>query len=322
MENNIIPFGKDSKSSEELFTNLTKLYSLKNELKALDSIESQCEKIFDYFYDTFLIKCMRFTAYTSMDTKGLVVYETKNASCSLDKYMWDLTVYHRGSKNIKLVISFLFDSQKELKTTQRFYELIESIMEDLSSIIKLTLVLKHYEHISTVDEVTGVFNRRFLVDYLHKILPLADREKHNIGFMMIAIDRFKAVIEEFNYDIADKVLAALSLSLKNSVRESDIIARIDSDNFIVVLPKVETENDIITVAKKCIDNFAEVKVEVKKDQFLQKSICIGTVMYRQDAHNLEDIFKNLDMALDEAKNLGRSEVFKYSDINIGECNFF
>jgi diguanylate cyclase (GGDEF)-like protein len=173
-----------------------------------------------------------------------------------------------------------------------------------------------------MDEVTHVFNRKFLIAHLNKILPLAERRGEKVGLLLVSVDHFKAVIEEFNYDIGDKVLIELSEVLKSSIRESDVIAMQDSENFIVVLPNIKNSEDIDIVAKKCIDNFAKVKVEVMNNQYLQKTVSIGGLVYSDDAVNIDEIFKNLDIALVEARNKGRGQMCKFSEVDLGICDFF
>ncbi len=85
------------------------------------------------------------------------------------------------------------------------------------------------------DPLTNVYNRKFLVEHLNKLLPLAKRENRNISFLMVGIDHFKAVIDEFDYDIGDKVLVNLATILQNNVRESDLVVRLEADEFLVAL---------------------------------------------------------------------------------------
>ena len=104
------------------------------------------------------------------------------------------------------------------------------LLEDdfaLNKIIKLSLQIfsqslynkymeKTLSEMSLVDHVTGSYNRCYLNNYVGNLLSLSNREQKKIAFVKVGIDQFKAVIDEFDYEIGDKVLKALAQTLKTS----------------------------------------------------------------------------------------------------------
>ena len=66
-------------------------------------------------------------------------------------------------------------------------------------------------------------------------MSLSNREQKKIAFVKVGIDQFRAVIDEFDYEIGDKVLKVLAKTLKESVRESDLVIKISDDEFLVIL---------------------------------------------------------------------------------------
>lgn len=163
------------------------------------------------------------------------------------------------------------------------------------------------------DPTTGLYNRTYLLKHLDKMLPLARREQKNVAFLKVGIDHFKAVMEEFDYNISDKVLIELANTLQNTVRESDIVVRLDSDEFLVVLSNIQDGQSAINVAKKLIKNFSLCEVDVNSytGQTLKKTICVGISMYPEDSTSIDQILRNTDISLSEAKNIGRSQVLKF-----------
>jgi len=163
-----------------------------------------------------------------------------------------------------------------------------------------------------IDYTTGLYNRKYLVQHLEKMLPLAHREKHVIGFLSIGIDRFKAVIEEFSYDVGEDVLIKLAHMLVKEVRTSDIVIHLEADEFLIVLPNVENANNAEFIAKKLVNKFSKLEFLPGQEAVLKKTICAGVTLYPNDSATIEDILKNSNISLLEARNAGRSKVFKYS----------
>ena len=163
------------------------------------------------------------------------------------------------------------------------------------------------------DNITGLYNRSYLMQHLDKMLPLARREQKKVGFLMIGMDHFKAVIDEFDYTIGDKVLIELARTLLEATRESDIVVRLEADEFLVVLANIQDDESTIMVAKKLIERFSQCEVDVNSytGQTLKKTVCIGISMYPDDSTSIDQILKNADISLYEARNKGRSQVLKF-----------
>lgn len=145
-----------------------------------------------------------------------------------------------------------------------------------------------------------------------------------MAFIKIGIDHFKAVIDEFDYNVGDKVLKELAKSVQNSVRKSDLVARIEADEFFVVLHIVINEENAINIANKIVENFKNTKVVVNDvtKQILMKTICTGVSMYPDDANKIEEIFRSSDIALYEARNKGRSQTFKFRKEDTNTIDLF
>ncbi len=194
-------------------------------------------------------------------------------------------------------------------------------LKEIFSILSQTLYAKFLEEKleETIikDALTDLYNRNYVYEYLKTILPLINREGKKLAFLKIGIDHFKAVVDEFDYEVGDEVIKELSKILKHSIRESDLIARFDSDEFLVILHNIHNENNAIMIAKKLINNFKEAKVIIneKTKQSLMKTICTGILICPDDAERINDILRSTDVALYEAKNLGRGQFYKFTKDN-------
>ena len=135
---------------------------------------------------------------------------------------------------------------------------------------------------------------------------------------MVGIDHFKAVIDEFDYDIADKVLIELAKVIHTNINEFDMVGRLNGDEFLVSILNNTSEYQAEELAKRIIFDFAEISILVneEKKQSLKKTICVGFEVYTLHSDiTITDCIKNADIALYEAKNKGRSQLFKFSDLS-------
>ena len=183
---------------------------------------------------------------------------------------------------------------------------------------------KHHIESSSIDSVTNVHNRKYLIEHIHKIISLSNKTEENISFLMIGIDRFKAVIEEFDYDIGDKVLIELAKVIHKSIKDFDIVARLTGDEFLVALVNLKANDEAECIAKRIIDEFAkaEIVVDEKTNQILKKTICVGISSFPQDSDDINQVLKNADNFLNEAKNKGRGEVAIYKEEDNSTIDLF
>ena len=136
---------------------------------------------------------------------------------------------------------------------------------------------------------------------------------------MIGIDHFKAVIDEFNHDVGDKVLVELAKVIHSNVSQFDMVGRLTGDEFLVTLLSTEYEYEVHSLAHKIIAEFAQTEILVNENtkQILKKTICVGVDKYSIiDGKDINEVIKNSDIALYEAKNKGRSTLFNYKDLRI------
>ncbi|MCK9161275.1 MAG: GGDEF domain-containing protein [Arcobacter butzleri] len=224
----------------------------------------------------------------------------------------------------ELVFAFCTENNEHYKMIEDKIEYIYALLHSLQESIKLSVLYKTLSENSLIDQITGLYNRKFLVEHLQKSLPLALREGKKIAFLTIGIDHFKAVIDEFDYKIGDKVLKALANTLKSNIRESDIVVKLDGEQFLVVLNNVQDEDSAIAVALKLVERFSLVEIDVNfySNQKLKKTICIGISMYPKDSTSVDQILKNTDISLYEARNLGRGKVLRFSKEQEGKVELF
>jgi diguanylate cyclase (GGDEF)-like protein/PAS domain S-box-containing protein len=166
-------------------------------------------------------------------------------------------------------------------------------------------------HLAQYDVLTDLPNRSLFSDRLQQALAIAKRDKKHLALMFIDLDKFKPVNDEFGHQMGDLLLKDAAKRMLDCVRESDTIARIGGDEFVVLLPTIETEEDALRVAEK-------IRHALNKPfALLGNHLCIssstGIVVYPEHGTNEEELFKNADDAMYSAKAGGRNAAILFSE---------
>jgi len=288
------------------------------ELKLLNNLNDIYTSLFEYLKTEYNISQLEILLKTIDNTDSLF----KSDNIIFDKYLNNLKFIENDSTQIYFLI--YSKNEEDNKYLLKEFARLKLSLEFFSSSLYNKYLEKSIHELSIVDSLTGAFNRSYLDFYVDNILNISNREQKKVGFLKIGIDQFKAVVDEFDYFVADNVLIELTNTLKQSVRISDIVVKMSEDEFLVILLNVINENNAILVSEKLINNFSQAKVLVNKDtnQTLMKTICIGMSIYPDDATNIDDAIKKADIALYEARNIGRSKYYKYNETNTNIIDFF
>lgn len=291
------------------------ILKLNDQLKKLDCFDTMFKSISDFVkeeYDIshYLVTINENLIYSNLELANGLSFKDFSIELNAETQL-KISIYYKDNK----------DSEKLLLNNLE-------VVKVLFDVISQTLYSKYLEYkidtLALKDCLTGLYNRQYIDEYLKTTLPLSNRERKKMAFIKIGIDHFKAVIDEFDYNVGDKVLKELAKSVQDSVRKSDLVARIEADEFFVVLHNVINEENAIKIAEKIVDNFKNTKVIVDTNtkQTLMKTICTGISMYPDDADKIEEIFRSSDIALYEARNKGRSQIFKFKKEDTNSIDLF
>lgn len=158
------------------------------------------------------------------------------------------------------------------------------------------------EKLATTDDLTQVYNRRKLYELAGYEIERSLRYKHPLSIIMIDIDNFKKINDNFGHDIGDQTLKKLTTLISNTIRATDIFGRIGGEEFILVLPDTN---------RKDAKEFAErLRASVEKEAFPMvehMTISLGVTQCGEE-DKINHLFKRVDIALYTAKNDGRNRV--------------
>jgi diguanylate cyclase (GGDEF)-like protein len=165
------------------------------------------------------------------------------------------------------------------------------------------------EHLSLTDPLTGLPNRRDLERRLREEIDRSNRTSEPLGCLIIDVDRFKQVNDEYGHAAGDAVLAQVSSALQASLRSFDVVGRFGGDEFVALLPGANLEG-ARQVAEALCDVIATLAVSVTpRHGVLHLSISVGAVSHDPGIHeDAAALLDRADAALLEAKRSGRNRV--------------
>ena len=315
MKNKILELIKSSKNNDDDFIALTSIFNLYEQLQYSANLLQMGEDIYDWLNTEFNIDNVNFALF-DINSNSREEVLVKGEEFYLDDEFSCFFIINTQS-NLNATVSFNATSNVHFQILQEKYSTIEAAFFQISPIIQNGIIKKNFIESSSLDSVTKVYNRNFLIDNLTKHLTLSKKSSNKIFFLMIGVDHFKAVTDEFDYDTGDKVLIELAKIIHSNINEFDMVARLNADEFLVTVLSSVSEFEVEEIAHNIIKDFANKKILVNEEtqQTLLKTVCIGfDVLDVNSGNTITDSIKNADISLYEAKNLGRSQLFKYSQI--------
>ena len=177
-----------------------------------------------------------------------------------------------------------------------FNYLLEMLQQEQ---VRLKISNRMLKQKSQIDPLTQIFNRRGLLNKLENTNPF---ESH-LSMIVVDIDKFKLINDNFGHNVGDSVLVELSQILKTKIRDNDIVARWGGEEFVIILytNNISLVENIAEKLRKSIEKFNFTTVKKVTASF-------GVSTAQNKKESFEDIFEKSDKALYQAKSLGRNRV--------------
>lgn len=169
------------------------------------------------------------------------------------------------------------------------------------------------------DPLTGLYNRRYLEDYMFKQIHQAERTKAVLSVMMMDLDHFKKLNDNYGHDAGDAALKEFGKVIQNDIRMSDLAARFGGEEFIVVLYDTDA-NAAKIQAERIRDAISMIHIRYGAQIVGPITVSIGIAEYPNEGQTIETLIENADRALYFAKNNGRNRVVLYSELNSDSKN--
>ena len=150
-----------------------------------------------------------------------------------------------------------------------------------------------------LDALTGLPNRRMLLDRLDRAVESAGASGHRVGILLLDVDRFKDINDSLGHDRGDELLVQVSQRLLDAIRGRDIVARLGGDEFAVLLPDVATVADAEALAQRVRGLFA--KPYQLGSMSIHVATSIGVAVLPEHAEDGRDLMRKADVAMYTAK---------------------
>lgn len=166
--------------------------------------------------------------------------------------------------------------------------------------------------IAQSDSLTGAYSRSYLEKYLENCIESAIIEHQKFALFFIDLDGFKLLNDTFGHDVGDFLLKSVVLDLNMVIRDSDLVARVGGDEFVVVVSPYTEELKESGFAERILE--AICKKRTYKSQSIMVQASIGGAVFPDDASTSEQLIKCADIAMYEVKKDGKRNVKYYQSI--------
>jgi len=195
--------------------------------------------------------------------------------------------------------SFIIKSVKKIRIGGE-----EKLLETFVDISKRKEAEEQIRYLATHDPMTGLPVMRLAKDFLSKSMNRSRRNKNMTAVMFIDLDGFKAVNDNFGHDAGDYVLQQVANRLISCVRESDTVARVGGDEFLVIADEIHVLQDASKIAGKIIDVVSRL-ININGNEAVVGA-SIGIALYPSDSDDMDQLIKKADEAMYRIKKAGKN----------------
>ena len=191
------------------------------------------------------------------------------------------------------------------------FDLVE-VKTRIHNMLEVRLLYKQLEHYSRTleslalhDELTGLPNRRLLMDRLSLSIAHARRSKCTIAVMYLDLDGFKQINDTLGHDAGDTLLSMVAARLVAAVRQEDTVARLGGDEFVIALWELSHADGVAKLVSKVIQSVSQPYII--QGHGVSMTASVGVSIYPTHGEEVETLMKSADLALYEAKRAGKND---------------
>lgn len=181
---------------------------------------------------------------------------------------------------------------------------------DQLSISFANLTLRESLHQQSVrDPLTGLYNRRYLEETIERELGRSAREKRPLSVIMLDLDYFKDINDEYGHTVGDKVLVKVAELLNHNIRGEDLICRFGGEEFTIIMPNAGSDA-AADRAEELRQAISGCQIDCGEDIFLQVTASFGVATFPEDGEG-SGLLTSADDALYQAKETGRNRIVRF-----------
>ena len=222
-----------------------------------------------------------------------------------------LCIPYSISNDLDFVVTFTLETKEEHDRVRGLLPFIQDYVDAAKPEIVSKKLMQILERNAQTDPLTSLYNRKFLENYIDTTLYNGKLKGKPCGLMMVDIDFFKLINDNYGHDIGDIAIKTIANTLIDVVTSEDIVIRFGGEEFIVVLTNC-TEERLQHTAEEIRIAFSQQKIQAGSETF-SKTVSIGTSLFLNTKQDFWKYVKQSDIALYNAKQGGRNQVVRYKD---------
>jgi diguanylate cyclase (GGDEF)-like protein/PAS domain S-box-containing protein len=255
------------------------------------------------------------TGWKLSEARGLSLDVVLNLETNQGDYIWDHPVARCLRENDR--VQEELDALLRHRNGERFAveALASPLRNELGKLLGAVLVIRNITQQKELmqqlmyqahhDPLTGLPNRLAFQDRLGVAIAQAHRKQHGVAVLFLDIDHFKLVNDSYGHAVGDQVLFEIASLLRSTLREGDTVSRRGGDEFIILLPEVYEAIKVANVAMKILSVISK-PLSIGSGIDYTATVSIGISLYPQDGDNVDTLVKHADIAMYQAKSLGRN----------------
>ena len=189
----------------------------------------------------------------------------------------------------------------------------------LKNLLKIRELKTRIDNITTTDELTGLHNRKYLLERLDSEMSRAKRYNSNVSCILFDIDFFKVVNDMYGYEWGDVLLKKISEMLLNLARKEDVVTRYGDEEFMVILPDTTEENAFVFAERfrRDVEKMSFIPAGEDERHPIKISGGIATFPYMDNVdENSNSLIRYAEHALYNAKKRGKNRITLFSQVNL------
>lgn len=221
----------------------------------------------------------------------------------------EVLVFPIRSKSATQGIVALFSPDKGALPTEINYRNLHFLQDQSSLAFENAARFASARNLLYIDELTGLFNYRYLDLALERELKRAERYGSSIALLFIDLDLFKGVNDTHGHLIGSRVLGEVGSLLKKSVRDVDLVIRYGGDEYTIILVETESE-DAAVVAERIRTTVESHEFMAEEGYDIHLTVCVGYACFPDDTRSKVELLEVADKAMYRGKFSGRNRVFR------------
>ncbi len=200
--------------------------------------------------------------------------------------------------------------QQDVEQVSYISDIVWSIVEHNRDGEQIRRLNSQLQHLAMTDELTGLANRRAFFIRGGEEMRRARRYNAPLSLIMLDIDEFKNINDTYGHEAGDLVLQCVASTLQENIREVDSLARLGGEEFGVLLPNTHPV-DAVKLAERLRQAVERRSCSIREDRKMNVTVSMGLAADGLELADLDDLLRNADVAMYEAKNQGRNRLVLY-----------